>query len=867
MAAPATRTPAPRQRDGRRDGNRNDARQDTQPRHDPATLRMLLGDGVHELRAPKAGKYRTVSGYFDDLAALAAASESWSGKAPGIYVTINPVVPALLARCSNRAQAHAEQTTTDRDIERRRRLYIDCDPVRPSGIASTDAEHQAALDRVQAIARDLTALGWPTPIVMDSGNGAALFFAIDLPNDAASTALVTGVLSSLHTQYSDDVVKIDTTVSNAARIVRIPGTLNAKGDDTAERPHRVCKIIDAPEALAVVPRELLEALAGEAAGPDREQAKASNGTAYDIDLFIQKHGLEIRRDDPWQGAGRCIQLEKCPFNGDHVGGSAAFLVMASGALAFKCQHDSCTGRKWADVRDLLEPGRQRQSNGDARAETADATTEEWSTPLEWAQETTGPPLALEALPTIVRRYVEAVAESVQISPDFVATSALGVLAAAAGRRMEVAIGETHREQLNMYLFPVLGPGERKVAIRRVAAPLYEAEEELAKAGAPAAFLVAEQRAVAEARIQQLRKEAAKTDDPGLRDRKTDEAARVQEETPDALHPVRLAIDDATTEATARVLGEQGGVLSIVSEEAGSLFEVLAGKYSKGDAVSLDVHLKAYDGGEVRVHRIGRAPIIIPSACLSILATPQPSLLARIAEQRDFRGRGLLGRCCFVLPVSLVGSRKYQDRNVPEALAEGWRKLVVSIATRPIAPAGSVPAAPIAGEALDEWAQLADAIEAGQREGARLAGVRDWASKHAGRVARLAGLLHLVRHQGLEDPAEIMIDVEDVAAAGVIGEWLLEHALVAFGRLAATPGDDLARKLWKWIRRSREVEFTSRDAHRANQEASAEEIREALGVLADRGFIRRQPDEDRAGKPGRRPAATWDVNPLTLEATG
>src|SRR5579871_4151687 len=48
------------------------------------------------------GKRRTDSGYFNDIQKLAKAAVSYDGRAEGIYFTVNPVNPALLARANNR---------------------------------------------------------------------------------------------------------------------------------------------------------------------------------------------------------------------------------------------------------------------------------------------------------------------------------------------------------------------------------------------------------------------------------------------------------------------------------------------------------------------------------------------------------------------------------------------------------------------------------------------------------------------------------------------------------------------------------------------------------------------------------------------
>src|SRR5438552_2192086 len=101
---------------------------------------------VVELRVPHTRR-GTVSGYFNDVDALTRAAAQWSGKAPGIYITVNPVNPALLARAANRVEDYVRHTTADGDVLCRLWLLLDFDPVRSAGISSSTAEHEAALNR------------------------------------------------------------------------------------------------------------------------------------------------------------------------------------------------------------------------------------------------------------------------------------------------------------------------------------------------------------------------------------------------------------------------------------------------------------------------------------------------------------------------------------------------------------------------------------------------------------------------------------------------------------------------------------------------------------------------------------------------
>ena len=89
-----------------------------------------------ELRAldavtPGWRRPHTVAGYFDDWAKLAAAAAQLQAR--GVYITLNPVQPALLARAHNRVKdlTAGDSVTGDADIVARRWLPVDCDPVRP----------------------------------------------------------------------------------------------------------------------------------------------------------------------------------------------------------------------------------------------------------------------------------------------------------------------------------------------------------------------------------------------------------------------------------------------------------------------------------------------------------------------------------------------------------------------------------------------------------------------------------------------------------------------------------------------------------------------------------------------------------------
>ncbi|MEN6442700.1 MAG: hypothetical protein ABFC71_02995 [Methanoregula sp.] len=313
------------------------------------------------------------SGYFDspeELAAKVGALDSVPS-VQGIYVTLNPVNPALLSRRSNRIKMRLgkkDVTTADSDIVKRQWLPIDVDPVRPSGVSSTEYEHSAAISKARRITEYLTGMGWPSPVLADSGNGAHLLYRIDLPNDDGSRDLVKRCLEVLASVFNDAVAQVDVANFNAARIWKLYGTMSRKGDSTADRPHRRSAIIQAPVEPGVVDQLMLTRLAGTLPDPPAVPAavcptgKAGVQQArvpLDLRRWLSDHGISVQTEKPYQG-GTLFLLGQCPFSSAHKDGAYA-IQFANGAIHAGCHHESCGGgsQRWPELREKYEPGKKR----------------------------------------------------------------------------------------------------------------------------------------------------------------------------------------------------------------------------------------------------------------------------------------------------------------------------------------------------------------------------------------------------------------------------------------------------------------------------------------------------------------------------
>jgi hypothetical protein len=487
----------------------------------------------------------------------------------------------------------------------------------------------------------------------------------------------------------------------------------------------------------------------------------------------------------------------------------------------------------------------------------------WEDPVPFDAPSRLPSFPLEALPDSIRRFAEEVAESRQVPPDLPAVLSLGVVAAAGAGKFRVKIGETHSEPLNIFAAVVLPPGSRKSdTFRDATIPIEERERELALEAAPKIAQAKERRAVEEGRLKTLREKASKIEDPAERNALAQEAAELAANLAPVPSEPRLIAGDVTPERLANLLHEQGGRLAVMDAEAGGVFDIIAGRYSRDGSANLDVFLRGHAGDTIRVDRVGRASEFVKSPALTMTLTPQPDVMRSLADRPGFRGRGLLGRFLYSVPESRVGARKYQNRPISEADAREYGRTVRAILALP-SPDPTDPEAffnlRIEGEALTLWAEYADAVELAQADGGELAGIRDWASKLAGAVARIAGGLHLTEHAH-GTPWAVPIAPETVAAAWAVGDYFKAHALAAFSMMGADPEVERAQGLLRWIERHGLKAFTLRDCHRHHQSVgSPSDLLPALAVLEGRGFIRREPDQNHPG-PGRKVSPTWEVNP-------
>ena len=381
--------------------------------------------------------------------------------------------------------------------------------------------------------------------------------------------------------------------------------------------------------------------------------------------------------------------------------------------------------------------------GAASAPDAEAGPDDWGPVMPFNTAEYGPPLPLEVLPPSLGDFVASVAQSKQVPAELPALLALAAVAACGAKRFAVTVGLTHQEPLNLYGLALLDPGERKSAtFAEALGPLYDYEAEQAAAAAPEFKRATEARQLAEARLTELRRKAARADDPADREAFSNEAMELAAALPEVIPPPRLLCGDVTPEALGMLLSIHGGRMMQADPEGGAFFNIVGGTYSKTGATNLDLHLKAHAGDVVMVDRATRGAVAVPNAALTLMLTGQPDLMRRIRSADELRGRGLLARFAFVLPRPMVGSRTYDNIPMDRRAVAAYCALIRSLLAIGPMPDDEPRPLLIAGESWEVWRDYAQRVESSMAEGGELQDLRDWGAKAPGLAARIAGILHL-----------------------------------------------------------------------------------------------------------------------------
>lgn len=206
----------------------------------PISLRAIWPKGVPSSKPVKNITFNaaTYPNLVDRQKAFEQAAIRLNHIGYNIYIVKNPISPTFAG------DEYNGLAVKDADIKCRRLLLVDIDR------AVTD--QPAAQDEME----DIYDFGCVNiegpyfydndlePMVVCSGNGVHIYFPLDdVPNDEDEKSVCRNFLLGLARKHDTADIKIDTSVYNASRITKVPGTIARKGLETEDRKYRMAEVL------------------------------------------------------------------------------------------------------------------------------------------------------------------------------------------------------------------------------------------------------------------------------------------------------------------------------------------------------------------------------------------------------------------------------------------------------------------------------------------------------------------------------------------------------------------------------------------------------------------------------------------------
>ena len=712
-------------------------------------LSQIIEPGqVVEIRIQNLNKYQGKSswhrGYFDSSNIACIESElKLFPNYLGVYFTPNPINPDLRYRCYGRIDTRIGlESATDADVIKINWLLIDIDPVRISGISSSNTEKEKAVAVARKIETDLQQEWQVLPTVFaSSGNGYHLMYRVD----GISSPQIKTILNHLADKYDTDAIKVDRKVYNPARVWKLYGTWARKGEDSEERPHRLAEVIklrkdQEPIKLDQVRDIIAAAEAAEKLAKLQVPESYTTGfrEQFDVDQFISRH-LTLNKTKPFHG-GTLYSID-CPFNESHKNHGFIFFTPGKG-ISFKCFHNSCSDKHWDDLRELYDPKALRRTTNYTRAPlvlhkggAAPAASLEPQSDIFYEDLDVKPrgftalsDFPYASLPMVLQRAVDVIASECQSSREMVATMIMGAVSAAISNKVII---NPLSQSCNLYIAIRMPPSARKsTTLEAVMAPFYSAQKIIT--GKHKSELASLRQELKQKESMDAKLYAAEI--TALKDTIADKQSNKSK---------RLLAEDVTPEALVRILLRSDNRIFLASAE-GDVLSNMARSYSSKVEASILLYLKGYSGEFVHFARSSDNSDDALEPFLSIMVAGQNSKILDFITKRDFVDRGLISRFLICKPAAVEQldynkACDYASSAAYQSYYDLLKDLILSESTA---------ALELSAEARQQYVRYADGLQKSYLGNDDYdAGEIAWIQKHHARMLRLAGILHTLTDTG------------------------------------------------------------------------------------------------------------------------
>jgi putative DNA primase/helicase len=460
------------------------------------------------------------------------------------------------------------------------------------------------------------------------------------------------------------------------------------------------------------------------------------------------------------------------------------------------------------------------------------------------------------LPVAVRALVDDVSERMQAPPDFAAAAAVLALAGAVNRR---AVIEPKLHDASWHIVPNLWgamvgpPGVMKSpVVSAIMRPLERLESE-----SRSAFDTERGDYEAAKEANDIEVSAWKDDFKKAVRKGNDRPARPEFAQTEPT-PRRLITNDATFEALHTVLAQNPAGLLLLRDE---LTGWLAGLERQGREGERAFFLEAWNGDKpFTVDRIGRGSVYVPATCISLFGGIQPGRLRSYLADALKDGPsndGLIQRLQIVVWPDVTKNWRLVDRPPDPRAEDAVARVLQKLAALEPDPTRVVKFSADAQELFYVWwEELESKLRCGDSHPAMQAHL----AKYRKLMPALALLFELADWGSGNGEFPQAVSLDHARQAAACCEYFESHAARMYACITS-PDVRAARNLAdKIARRDLGEVFSVRDVYLKGWTGlgTAEEVRRALDILVDAGWVREAPEVLNSG--GGRPSERYQLNP-------
>lgn len=398
---------------------------------------------------------------------------------------------------------------------------------------------------------------------------------------------------------------------------------------------------------------------------------------------------------------------------------------------------------------------------------------------------------IHVLPARVGHAIYEVVQQTQAPLPMVAAEMLGVISLVCQNRIDVCRLNNLRSPTSLFIVTIAESGERKSTVSKLLMkPIYQLEErlfdlykqEIIKWQYDVKIFKAEEKAL----MSKLKSEIRGGKDPTIT---RESLSMLQDSYP--VEPVRykLTFNDTTPAAIKEYLCGDWRSIGIISDEAGTVFN----GYTLNELPFIN---KMWDGAPYSVERKNAPERLIKNARLTFSLQVQPVVINRYIERKGdvAKGIGFFARTLICRPFSTQGYRQITNPVVSSEHLPVFHERLMEIVTESIANKDERICLHFSPEAGQRWIAFYNQVETEMRLLGFLSDFKDYASKIAENMARIAALLHYFNGD------EGNISLTAVEAAIEISAWYVDEYIKLFSKqqeLDMVNTD--ANELYWWIK--------------------------------------------------------------------